>query len=366
MAGDIQGRAIFISYRRDDSEGEAGRLYDDLARAYGDDSVFMDVAGIQPGLDFRQAIDANVGACGVLLAVIGPRWASVADAEGGRRLDNTSDFVRIEIASALARKIAVIPVLVHGAKMPPIDQLPDDLKDLRYRNSVELTHARWNSDVALLVAALKSYVTVKKGHETETIHANIPVQLPAPQPAIVEDKGRKFNLAAVAGIVLVALSILMAGILGAKYLVTSREPKQHQHPQAALEAAPVPAETTVSVLVGTWKNSKTPGKEDELFMVTIESSGDHLLVHAQGNCPTGPCDWGVVKATFSGSEAVTEPWNLRNTPKEIKTQRTAECSIRPGSDENQIQITVKNTFHQPDGQVTNGEKELQFVKVTTP
>ena len=180
--GKSQGRAIFISYRRDDSEGEAGRLFDDLVRAYGDDSVFMDVAGIEPGLDFRKAIDANVASCGVLLAMIGPTWASVTDASGVRRLDNANDFVRLEIASALARQVAVIPVLVHGAHMPKLEELPDDLKDLRYRNSVELTHARWNSDVALLVGALKNYVSVNPSTQTETVHATIPVQLPAPQP----------------------------------------------------------------------------------------------------------------------------------------------------------------------------------------
>ena len=54
------GRAIFISYRRDDTEGEAGRLYDDLVRTFGENSVFMDVAGINPGMDFRKAIDDNV------------------------------------------------------------------------------------------------------------------------------------------------------------------------------------------------------------------------------------------------------------------------------------------------------------------
>ena len=79
-------RAIFISYRRTDSEGEAGRLFDDLVRAFGEDSVFMDVADISPGLDFRQAIDDNVASCGVLLAVIGP---AVGDCH--RSLRQTTD-----------------------------------------------------------------------------------------------------------------------------------------------------------------------------------------------------------------------------------------------------------------------------------
>ncbi len=147
-------RAIFVSYRRDDSEGEAGRLYDDLVEMFGDHSVFMDVAAITAGRDFRKAIDENVAQCGVLLAIIGKGWVNVKNESGGRRLDEPGDFVRVEIASALKREIPVIPLLVHGAKMPHSDQLPDDLKDLAYRNCVELTHVRWKSDFRILAKAL--------------------------------------------------------------------------------------------------------------------------------------------------------------------------------------------------------------------
>jgi hypothetical protein len=172
------GRAIFISYRRDDSEGEAGRLFDDLVRAFGEDSVFMDVTGINPGIDFRKAIDDNVATCGVLLAMIGPQWATIGNTAGQRRLDDENDFVRLEIASALKRDVPVIPVLVHEAKMPAPDQLPANLKDLAFRNSVELTHARWNSDVQLLTKALTQYVTATSATSTEPVHATVPVQLP--------------------------------------------------------------------------------------------------------------------------------------------------------------------------------------------
>jgi hypothetical protein len=151
-------RAIFISYRRDDSEGQAGRLYDDLSRRFGDSSVFMDVAAIEPGLDFRKVIDHNVASCGVLLAVIGPGWLDAKDETGQRRLDNPTDFVRLETASALKRDIPVVPVLVHGARMPKAEQLPADLGELAYRNGLELTHARWDSDVEVLVKALQRHV----------------------------------------------------------------------------------------------------------------------------------------------------------------------------------------------------------------
>ncbi len=151
-------RAIFLSYRRDDSEGEAGRLFDDLVEQFGEDSVFMDVAAIEAGRDFRKAIDESVATCGVLLAIIGKEWIDVKNEAGQRRLDDPSDFVRLETASALTRDIPVIPVLVRGAIMPRADQLPEDLKELAYRNGVELTHARWPSDLQLLIKALRTHV----------------------------------------------------------------------------------------------------------------------------------------------------------------------------------------------------------------
>ena len=148
-------RAIFLSYRRDDAEGEAGRLFDDLTSEFGTNRVFMDVAGIEPGRDFRKVIDHNVASCGVLLAMMGKGWIDAKDDAGRRRLDDPMDFVRLETASALRRDIPVIPVLVHGGRMPRSEQLPEDLKDLAYRNGVELTHARWDSDVQVLIKALR-------------------------------------------------------------------------------------------------------------------------------------------------------------------------------------------------------------------
>jgi len=152
-------RAIFISYRREDAEGQSGRLFDDLVRHFGEKSVFMDVAGIEPGRDFRRVIDQQVASCGVLLAVIGKDWLNATDASGRRRLDDPMDFVRLETASALKRDIPVIPVLVRGATMPRAEQLPPDLLDLAFRNYVEITQARWDSDVQLLLKALQPYVT---------------------------------------------------------------------------------------------------------------------------------------------------------------------------------------------------------------
>jgi hypothetical protein len=176
-------RSIFISYRRNDTEGEAGRLFDDLVSEFGENSVFMDVAAIEAGRDFRKVIDESVSTCGVLLAIVGKNWVDAKDENGNRRLDDPSDFVRLETASALRRDIPVIPVLVRGAKMPRPEELPDDLLDLAYRNCVELTHARWASDLQLLMEALRRQLKVQKSGSltpgTEASDAAVANQQPA-------------------------------------------------------------------------------------------------------------------------------------------------------------------------------------------
>lgn len=94
----------------------------------------------------------------MLLALIGTNWLSATNAEGKRRLDDQNDFVRLEVAAALKRDIPVVPVLVRGARMPRAEELPPDCQDLSYRNGVELTHARWDSDIQLLIGALRPHV----------------------------------------------------------------------------------------------------------------------------------------------------------------------------------------------------------------
>jgi hypothetical protein len=132
---------IFVCYRREDSEGVTGRLYDRLAAHFGRAAIFMDVDTIPFGVDFREHLDQAVRQCDVLLAVIGDRWLESRPASGAnqdRRLDDPADFVRIEIQAGLARKVPVIPVLVGRAAMPSERQLPPELADLAYRNAAEV------------------------------------------------------------------------------------------------------------------------------------------------------------------------------------------------------------------------------------
>jgi hypothetical protein len=145
---------IFVSYRRGEDSGHAGRLYDRLAERFGGEQVFMDVEALDPGVDFVEQIEATVGTVDAFIAIIGPEWLECTDAAGNRRLDDPHDFVRLELASALARGIRVIPVLVRGAVMPAAEQLPDDLKPLARRNALFVSETEWHASVARLVESL--------------------------------------------------------------------------------------------------------------------------------------------------------------------------------------------------------------------
>jgi hypothetical protein len=141
---------VFISYRRDDTSGHAGRLSDRLVAGLGAERVFMDVNDIQPGEDFAHAIERTLARCSHLLAVIGPRWLSSLEA----RQATGEDFVRSEIGTALSRGTTVIPVLVGGAKMPSAAQLPADLAALARCQAVIVEDRSFDDDAGRLVRFL--------------------------------------------------------------------------------------------------------------------------------------------------------------------------------------------------------------------
>jgi hypothetical protein len=152
-------RKVFISYRRDDSAGHAGRVHDRLEREFGADLLFMDVDAIPLGVNFIKVLREEVAKCDVLLALIGPNWLNVRDEEGNRRLDNPSDFLRVEIGTALQRDIPVIPILLDGARMPKADQLPKDLEELSVRNGLDIRHASFHADMDKLIKGLNDTTT---------------------------------------------------------------------------------------------------------------------------------------------------------------------------------------------------------------
>jgi hypothetical protein len=146
---------IFISYRRQDAAGYAGRLCDRLTGLFGDDRVFMDVQDIQPGENFEAAIDQKMATCDVTLAVIGPGWMDALES----RSQAPEDFVRHELAAALRRNVTVVPVLVGGAKMPRTQDLPPELAPITRRQAIEISDERFEHDVQRLAAAMRHAIT---------------------------------------------------------------------------------------------------------------------------------------------------------------------------------------------------------------
>ncbi|NMG75427.1 ankyrin repeat domain-containing protein [Aromatoleum diolicum] len=146
--------AIFISYRRDDTSGHAGRVFDRLSRHFGADRVYRDVDSIGAGEDFADAIRHKIHQSDVLLVLIGRDWLTATDDEGHWRLADDKDFVRVEIVTALKRKIRVIPVLLQDAAMPRAKDLPADLAALAQRNAFEIRDTSFDQDIAQLIHVL--------------------------------------------------------------------------------------------------------------------------------------------------------------------------------------------------------------------
>jgi hypothetical protein len=150
---------IFISYRREDSAGYAHAIHGRLLQHFSKDQVFMDVDTMEFGVNFVRAIEKAVGECDVLVALIGKRWAG-GEPGGTSRLDNTKDYVRLEVSTALARDIRVIPVLVDGMTMPNEDSLPPPVQPITQRHAIEISNNRFSHDVDQLIKAVRNILAV--------------------------------------------------------------------------------------------------------------------------------------------------------------------------------------------------------------
>ncbi len=150
---DHSGNRVFISYRRDDAAGYAGRLEEALERRLGRGSVFRDVLDIPPGEDFVATIRARLAGAQTVLVLIGPRWAG-GQAPGPRRIDEPGDFVRLEVEVALDSCARVVPVLLPGATMPAEADMPMSLQPLARRNALSLSDTNWDADIARLADAV--------------------------------------------------------------------------------------------------------------------------------------------------------------------------------------------------------------------
>jgi outer membrane protein assembly factor BamD (BamD/ComL family) len=165
----LPGR-IFISYRRQETAWPARQLYDVLVEHFPAEEVFKDIDNIDPGDEFVERITAAVESCDVLLALIGPNWLTITNKKGQRRLDDPEDYVRLEIETALTRKIRVIPILVDEARMPGADELPATLAPLVRRNAVEINPVTF--DTKRLISTVQKTLAALKVSDTTTRSAS--------------------------------------------------------------------------------------------------------------------------------------------------------------------------------------------------
>ncbi|HYG79703.1 MAG TPA: toll/interleukin-1 receptor domain-containing protein [Pyrinomonadaceae bacterium] len=212
---------IFLNYRRDDTAGHAGRIFDRLNQRF-PGRVFRDVTGIAYGLDFVEEIERKLASCQVLIVLIGKYWLTLTDEDGRRRLDDENDFVRLEVAAGLRRNIRVIPVLVNGARMPRAAELPEDLRPLAKRNALEVTEPDFDNDAARLIHALEEAL----GEQPPRAE---------PEPAAEPDRKRS-RLGVFVGLGAAALVALLVVVV----LALNRKPETRAGGPTQLPSTPAP------------------------------------------------------------------------------------------------------------------------------
>lgn len=205
--------SIFISYRRADSRTHSGRIHDRLVAEFGHDSVFKDVDDIPDGAVFPKLLQDTLKRTDVLLAIIGPKWATITDSDGKPRLHDPNDFTRMEIEAGLARETCVvIPVLVDGATMPNKHELPESLQPLTDRNArVIRDDPDFHADMDRLIRRLRE---LNKKPETQPAAPEPQQPSPAaPRPAAqtqsIRISRRSVRIAAAVGVlILLALGAI--------------------------------------------------------------------------------------------------------------------------------------------------------------
>jgi pterin-4a-carbinolamine dehydratase len=172
--------SIFVSYRREDSAAEAGRLRTTLLGQFGDEAVFMDTSSIQAGAKWPSSIGSALDSSKAVLVILGPGWVRVSDEWGQRRIDQEDDWVRKEIEQALTQNKEVIPVVVNGARIPPAEKLPKSISDLANRQAIEIRTTYWDHDMKLLLSRLESLAETPPVQESAGIYPIPPPEKPDP------------------------------------------------------------------------------------------------------------------------------------------------------------------------------------------
>jgi hypothetical protein len=179
---------IIVSYRRSDSKWITGRIVDRLERDLGKGDVFVDIDAIPLGMDFRDHLRNVLDQCDVLLAVIGPNWLAAGET-GQPRIFEPTDWVRIEIETALAKGIPVVPVLIDRAPMPKVSDLPESLHAFAFRQAADVDSGRdFHVHMDRLVRAISQSAAAQRQVMPDV--AERQGQTPPPEPALPAHRHR--------------------------------------------------------------------------------------------------------------------------------------------------------------------------------
>ena len=155
---------IFVNYRRGDARDQAARLRDRLVATLGEAHVFMDVDNLLAGERFDLKLKEALAGTEVFLAVIGARWMELLEE---RAASGERDFVREEIAAALAAGIPVIPVTMDRAPLPKRSSLPEDIRELALYHKHDVVYESFGRDMAALIEAIEVHRRGRQGQAAE-------------------------------------------------------------------------------------------------------------------------------------------------------------------------------------------------------
>jgi hypothetical protein len=217
---------IILSYRREDSAGVTGRIFDRLVQEFGTDRVFMDIDSMPAGVDFHEHLQAILADCGALLVVIGKSWRSQRKGQPARIMD-PDDWVRIEVETALERCIPVVPLLIDGASLPGRDQLPEPLWPLLRRNALPVDSGRdFHAQMSRLVRDLRLQI--------DPVAAKEPSVPTTAAPQVAAAKRQLVNWGAIGRWILLMVLILTLGLVA----IVGATRKNRDEPEPRIQVDP--------------------------------------------------------------------------------------------------------------------------------
>ena len=342
---------IAISYRREDSLPIAGRLYDRLQAEFGKRNVFMDFDSIPPGVDFRERIKETIEKSDLVIALIGPQWLG-EQSNGSRRIDDPTDFVRLEIEYALKGGIPLIPLLINSTPMPKPEKLPSDIRALAFRNALPLDSGMdFHSHTDRVISGITNFLkTAGVGTQQERSKSSA---LPG------------WQIAYFGAVAVVALAISMT-----YYFVSDRSKALHGGPGFSLTGKP--DERVAAFYTGTIRVQNDPNSPLRQIAVALNSdhrSGTMTQSSKRGDLVvkfTGVWDGNEFRAVTG--DVMSEPSGVQWTPESF-TLRFAEGGKTAGYESTTDEKTyvadlVASTAPQRNTQ-PNADSESESVPSTT-